>query len=247
VSRGSQWVAAMVHSAAVESRRIERALGPAMRLALQNEQLRAATLAELTELRLSRARLVERGSLERRRLERNLHDGAQQRVASLVLLLGMLRSAATEPAALTGTQRAEKLTQSIMDELRRVARGIHPAVLSDSGLAGAVRDLAETSTDVAVSIRGIEPIRYRPIIEVTAYQVVAAALADARARQASSVVVSASDDAAALVLDVRDDAVPGPGPAVADLAVQVGALAGRLVVEHDGMGSRVRLDLPCGS
>jgi signal transduction histidine kinase len=247
VSRGSQWVAAMVHSAAVDSRRIERALGPAMRLALQNEQLRAATLAELTELRQSRARLVERGSLERRRLERNLHDGAQQRVASLVLLLGMLRSAASEPAALTGIQRAEKSTQSIMDELRRVARGIHPAVLSDSGLAGAVRDLAESSTDVAVSVQGIGPTRYRPIIEVTVYQVVAAALADARARRASSVVVSASDDAAALVLDVRDDAGPGPGPAVADLAVQVAALAGHLVVEHDGMGSRVRLDLPCGS
>ena len=247
VSRGSESVAATVHSAAVDSRRIERALGPAMRLALQNEQLRAATLAELTELRQSRARLVERGSLERRRLERNLHDGAQQRVVSLVLLVRMLRSAVTEPAALPLIQQAETLTQSIMDELRRVARGIHPAVLSDSGLAGAVRDLAESSTDVAVSVRGFGPTRYQPIVEVTAYQVVAAALADARARRASFVEVSASDNAAALVLDVRDDAVPGPGPAVADLAVQVGALAGRLVVDHDGVGSRVRLDLPCGS
>ena len=63
----------------------------------------------------------------------------------------------------------------------------------------------------------------------------------------SFVEVSASDNAAALVLDVRDDAIPGPGPAVAGLAVQVGALAGRLVVDHDGMGSRVQLDLPCGS
>ncbi|HWJ53392.1 MAG TPA: histidine kinase [Propionibacteriaceae bacterium] len=247
VSRGPKWVAAMLHSAAVDSRRIERALGPAMRLALENEQLRAATLAELTELRQSRARLVERGSLERRRLERNLHDGAQQRVVSLVLLVRMLKSAATEPGALTLIQQAEKLIQAIMDELRRVARGIHPAMLSDSGLAGAVRDLAETSTDVAVSVEGLESTRYRPIIEVTAYQVVAAALADARARRASSVVVSASGDAGALVLDVQDDAAPGPGPAVADLAVQVGALAGRLLVDHDGMGSRVRLDLPCGS
>ena len=90
VTRRGEPVAVVLHSSQVDGDRLDRALRPALRLALANEQLRAAALAELAELRLSRARIVERSGLERRRLERNLHDGAQQRVVSLALMVRML-------------------------------------------------------------------------------------------------------------------------------------------------------------
>ena len=117
-------------------------VGPALRLAMENAQLRAAALAELDELNRSRVRVVQRGELERRRLERNLHDGAQQRVVSLALLVRVFVGRAS-PADHQAGRRAEALTRTLVEELRRVARGIYPAVLADAGLVGAVVDLAE--------------------------------------------------------------------------------------------------------
>ena len=152
VTRGGERIAAINHAASTNSDRLDRALGPAMRLALQNDQLRAATLAELRELQLSRTRILERAALERRRLERNLHDGAQQRVVSLALLLRMLRSAVqTRPAAELAA-RAGDLTEVILSQLRELARGIYPAVLADAGLRGALEDMAESSTDLAIEV-----------------------------------------------------------------------------------------------
>jgi signal transduction histidine kinase len=250
VRRGGQSVAALVHSAGVDGERLDRALGAALRLALENEQLRAATLAELGELNRSRARIVERAQVERRRLERNLHDGAQQRVVALALLVRMLAARAdiignVEDTACAG--RAVALTRAAVEELRRVARGIYPAVLADAGLAGAVADLAESSTELAVTVDVLPSARYTGTVETTAYLVIAAAIAEARNAGAEHLRVSGAETGGRLRVELADGAAPGPRSAVTQLGDQVRALAGELVVEPHGSGTRVRLELPCVS
>ena len=248
VTRRGKPVAALTHSEGVDGERLDRALGAALRLALENEQLRAAALAELRELQLSRSRIVERAQFERRRLERNLHDGAQQRVVSLALLVRMLGQRLNGNGQPGLAARAEALTLATVEELRRVARGIYPAVLADAGLSGAVLDLAESSTDLPVSLDTLPPGQYTGPVETTAYLVIAAAIAEARRRDATQVSVSGHERDDRLVIDVRDDATPGHRPAVTELADQVRALAGELVVEPENGGrTRVRLELPCGS
>jgi signal transduction histidine kinase len=247
VTRHGQPVAALAHSEAVNGERLDRALGAALRLALENEQLRAAALAELRELQLSRSRIVERAQLERRRLERNLHDGAQQRVVSLALRVRMLGQRLNGDGQRGLAARAEALTRATVEELRRVARGIYPAVLADAGLSGAILDLAESSTDLPVSLDTLPPGQYTGPVETTAYLVIAAAIAEARRRDATQVSVSGNEHDARLVIDIRDDAASGRRPGVTELADQVHALAGELVVEPESSGTRVRLELPCGS
>jgi signal transduction histidine kinase len=247
VARRGQRLAAFVHSVEVDGDQLDRALGSALRLSLENEGLRAAALAELAELRSSRVRIVEGAAQERRRLERNLHDGAQQRVVSLTLLLRMLRNQAPPGAVSAGLARAEALTKATLDELRRVARGIYPAVLADAGLAGAVLDLAEASTDVAVQVDQIPKERYGGTVETTAYLTVAAAIVDAQSRRAGSLSIGAHARHGVLVVDVFDDRAPNGSHAYADLVDQVGALGGRLLVEPQSSGTHVRLELPCGS
>jgi signal transduction histidine kinase len=249
VKRRGQLVAALVHAREVDGTRLDRALGPALRLVLENEQLRAATMAELRELTQSRARIVERAGLERRRLERNLHDGAQQRVVSLSLLVRMVAHRVEhDPGSLTLARRAAMLTDATVEELRRVARGIYPAVLSDAGLSGALLDLAESSTDIAVRVNGIPSARYGGTVETTAYLTAVAALANARRCDASVLNVSGCEHDGVLVLDLHDDATARTRhhPAL-DLADQVEALGGTLAAEPRCGGSRVHLELPCGS
>jgi signal transduction histidine kinase len=246
VTRQGHPVAALTHSAAVDGDRLDRALGAAFRLALENEQLRAATLAELRQVQSSRARIVERAQLERRRLERNLHDGAQQRVVSLALLVRMLRARLDDDAQELAA-RAEALTRTTVDELRRVARGIYPAVLADAGLAGAVLDLAESSTDLPVTLDGLPNGRYTRPVETTAYLVVAAAVAEARRCGARQVRVRGAEQRGRLCVEVRDDGSPGCRPAVSDLTDQVRALSGEVTVEPDGDETLVRLELSCAS
>jgi signal transduction histidine kinase len=247
VARQGKPVSALTHSSAIDGERLDRALGAALRLTLENGQLRAATLAELQELRLSRARIVERGDDERRRLERNLHDGAQQRVVSLALLVRMLGNRARDDGSAALAGRAEALTRATVEELRRVARGIYPAVLADAGLAGAILELAESSADLPVCVQAVPAGRYPGTVETTAYLVVASALADARERHATSMTVSAGARDGTLMMDVRDDAPSTSRHPVTDLADQIAALAGRLLVEPGKDATRIRLELPCGS
>jgi signal transduction histidine kinase len=247
VGRRGQQVALVVHSPDVDGERIDRALGPALRLALENEQLRAAALAELAELRRSRARIVERSGLERRRLERNLHDGAQQRAVSLALLVRMLAARVGEGPGRPAAARAQALTRQTVEELRGIARGIYPAVLADSGLTGALHDLAESSTDVAVRVEAALKGRYTGPVGTTACMVAAEALADARAREAATATVCAEEGDAVLVLDIRDDGRPGSGSWTGRVADEVGALCGVLTVSRLRGGMVVRMELPCAS
>jgi signal transduction histidine kinase len=246
VTRGGSPVATIRHGAAVRSDRIERALGPALRLALANEQLRAAALAELNELSTSQVRMLERSALERRRLERNLHDGAQQRAVSLALLVRMLAGQLGDTGRQDLVERAQALTRLVVEELRRVARGIHPAALSDAGLAGAVQNLAEASTAVAVEVVDMPVARLPGPVESTVYLFVAAALTSAEQRGATVARIGAAYDDRLVRLTVADDGHPAPldlGP----LDDQVRALDGHVRSSSSGGGLTVVLEVPCGS
>jgi len=247
VARQGQPVAALVHAPGLDGASLDRTLGAALTLALANEQLRAANLAELDELRSSSVRIVERAELERRRLERNLHDGAQQRLVSLALLVRMLSVQSQDVRAVQLAERAALLTRLAVDELRRVARGIYPAVLSDGGLAAALLDVAESSVDLAIQLRSVPQGRYSRTVETTAYLVVAAAAQDARSGQAGTLRIFGEERAGALHLELLDDSACDRTAAVRALDDQVRALSGVLDVERCSDGTVVRLRLPCAS
>jgi signal transduction histidine kinase len=251
VARRGAPIAAIVHRHGIDVPRLEHALGPALRLKLENDQLRAAALAELQSLNESRTRVVERAALERHRLERNLHDGAQQRVVALALIVRMIaqsiaRGRSADDCAAALVERAEALTRATVQELRRVARGIYPAVIADAGLAGAVMELAESSSDLAVRVVGGPSDRYAGIVESTAYLVVATVVADARDRGAASLDLCGRVAGDMLIYELVDDAAAGPGKSVLELTDQVGALSGTLAVIALPAANRVRLELPCG-
>ena len=148
-------------------------------LALEHSRLQAEVQAQLEQVRASRARIVQAGDAARRRLERDLHDGAQQRLVTLSLALGMARSraAGADPELVALIESAGKEAQEALVELRELARGIHPAVLTETGLAGGIQALAERSP-VATTITAVPAGRFPAAIEATAYFVVSEALAN---------------------------------------------------------------------
>jgi signal transduction histidine kinase len=210
----------------------------AARLALENERLQAEARAQLEDLRSSRARIIEAGDAERRRLERDLHDGAQQRLVGLSLGLRLLRSrlGADEDGRLAARlDDAEAELGRAIAELRQLAHGIHPAVLSDEGLAAAVEALAE---EAPVRIVDLPQERFSPAVETAAYLVVA------EPAKTGAVRVSAQRLDGALVVDVEAEAEPD---GLLDLKDRVGALDGRLEVERATAGGvRIRAEIPCG-
>jgi signal transduction histidine kinase len=216
----------------------------AARLALENERLQAEVQARLVELRASRARIVEAGDAERKRLERDLHDGAQQRLVGLSLSLRLARSQLATDAAPDAVARLDgaeaELREAIVD-LRELAHGIFPAVLADEGLAAAVEALAEAGR-VPVRIRSLPEGRFALRVETAAYTVVAEAV---RATT-SGVVVEATRSGDALLVDV--EALDESGLDVIALLDRLGALDGRLAVERreDGYVT-LRAELPCES
>jgi signal transduction histidine kinase len=245
-------VAALIHDPAlVERRALLRAAGAAARLALENERLQAQLRAQLAELRASRARIVAAGDDERRRLERDLHDGAQQRMLALGLALQLAR------AELDGSSggAAELLTdadaelRAALEELRELARGIHPAVLTEQGLGPALATLAERSP-VPVTITELPRERLPAATEAAAYFLVSEALANvAKHAHASRVRVKVHVGGRALV-DVEDDGVGGADPThgsgLRGLGDRVHALDGVLEIDSPaGGGTRVHAELPC--
>jgi PAS domain S-box-containing protein len=203
------------------------------------------------ELRRSRARIVEAGDVERRRLERNLHDGAQQRLVSVSLALRLaqarLGSDRGEAERLL-TATAEELGQ-VLEELRELARGIHPAVLTDRGLGPALEALVARAP-LPVELALADANLPAPV-EAAAYYVVSEALANvAKYAQASGVAVRVERANGRAVVEVADDGVggadPGRGSGLRGLADRVEALDGRLSVESaPGSGTRIRAEIPC--
>jgi len=204
----------------------------------------------LQELRESRSRIVAAQDLERRRLERDLHDGAQQRFASALLALGMARESkngTSDPSSLI--EEASVQVQAGLSELRDLARGLHPPLLTESGLRAAVCALADRSPIVtSVDASGG---RYREAVEVTAYFVIAEALANAaKHSRASNIDVKIDERDSRLCIEVRDDGVGGADPrrgsGLVGLQDRVSAIGGTLAVDSEpGGGTLVRAELPC--
>jgi signal transduction histidine kinase len=237
--RDGRPVAILLHRAGLlDDPELVEEVASAARLALDNERLQAEARAQLEDLRSSRVRIIEAGDAERRRLERDLHDGAQQRLVGLSLALRLLRSQVDsdpDPVLVARLDEAEAELREAVAELRELAHGIHPVALSDEGLAAAVEALAEESP---LRVAGLPRERFSPAVETAAYLVVAEAAKSGVAR------ASAERRDAVLVVDVEAEAEP---EGFLDLEDRVGALDGRLAIERaPGGGVRIRAEIPCG-
>jgi signal transduction histidine kinase len=220
-------------------------------LAMENERLQAQLRARVEELRTSRARIVEAGTQERRRLERNLHDGAQQRLVALSLTLRLAQGKVQKDPGkadelLSAAQEELTLAQA---ELRELARGIHPAILSDRGLGAALEALAGRAP-IEVELAELPGDRLPEPIEAAAYFVIAEALTNvakyAHANQATVRVARLNGHA---VVEVADDGIGGADPergsGLHGLADRVSALDGRMLLDSPaGAGTRLRAEIP---
>jgi signal transduction histidine kinase len=254
VEREGIRVGAIIHdSSLADEPGLVRAVAASAALALENERLEAELRARLDELQSSRARLVEVSMFERRRLERDLHDGAQQRLVALSLQLGLARrslDAGDGRSAVTMLDAARDELARALEELRELARGIHPAVLTDRGLEAALEALAERAP-LPVSLDQMPAERLPAPVEAAAYFVVAEALTNvAKYAGASNAAVRINRNGSYAVVEVRDDGVGGADPAVGTglrgLADRLAALDGRLEVHSPpGEGTTVRAEVPC--
>jgi signal transduction histidine kinase len=246
-------VGAFVHDdGLLDEPELVRAVGSAAALALENERLDAELRAKVEEVRHSRERLIEVGLAERRALERNLHDGAQQRLVSLALSLRMarnrLRPYPDEAEEILAAASAE-LDQALA-ELRELARGIHPAVLSDRGLGAALETLARRAP-LPVAVTGAPEERLPEPVELAAYFVATEALTNVvKYARASRATIDVQREDGRLLVAVADDGVGGADPArgsgLRGLADRMEALEGRLeVVSERGEGTVVRARIPC--
>jgi signal transduction histidine kinase len=254
VEQDGERVAAVIYDASLaEERKLLDAVVAAAGFALKNERLSAELRARVSELGASRARMLEAGDKERRRLERNLHDGAQQRLVALSMQLTLLKSRIRDDPA-TAVALAAKANDDLaesLEELRELARGIHPSAL-DHGLAVALESLAALS---AVSTRVTVDVadRLPEPVEAAAYFVASEALAnvDKHAR-ASKATVQVSRNGRGALVEIADDGIGGAddanGSGLRGLADRVEALDGQLrVVSSAGTGTTVTAVIPCAS
>jgi len=253
--QGGDPVAALLHHAALDDDpALVQAVAATARMTIENQRLHAEVRAQLEEVRASRARIVEFGDAERRRVERNLHDGAQQRLVNVSLALGIARSqvgtAGDEELAAALDEAAAELRRALA-ELRELARGIHPVILSEAGLGPALAALAERSP-IPVTLAPVVSERLPPRVEETAYYVASEALANAaKHARATAVTISARRRGGDLVVEVGDDGTGGADPdgsGLRGLADRVAVLDGRLHVHSPaGQGTCITAVLPCAS
>jgi len=246
-------IAALVHDEALaHDPEIVEGVAAAARLAIANERLRAELRAQLEEVRASRARIVDAGDAERRKVQRDLHDGAQQRLVTLSLELGLIRNRLEPEVDPTILAELESIGDELLgsiDELRELARGIHPSILTDHGLVAAIESLARRSP-LPVSVDDQVGVRLPERVEVTAYFVVAEALTNvAKYAQASRVLVRLESRDGMVRVEVEDDgdggADPGSGSGLSGLQDRVNAIGGQLWVESPpGEGTRVWAEIP---
>jgi signal transduction histidine kinase len=220
------------------------AIGGATALALENAQLHAEAQVRLAEVRASRERIIAAADVERRRIERNLHDGAQQRLVTLALQLSLIqRQIRRDPgnAELLLTSAGDELSRSLA-ELRELARGLHPAVL-DRGLEPALDALVLRSA-VPTTLSAVRGPRLAEPVELAAYLVTAEALTNvARYAHATTATVTVTRTGGAVVVEISDDGVGGADPArgsgLRGLTDRVEALGGRLRLVSPGDGGTV--------
>jgi signal transduction histidine kinase len=243
IVREGRVLAVVTHDAALlEGAQVERQIGSATRLAVENERLQAEVLARLVELRASRSRIVERGDDERRRLERNLHDGAQQRLLALAYDLRIARSS----AAKGGEDDVERLLRHAveeshvaLEELRGLARGIFPAILAEEGLGAAIASLADEAP-IPVEPGDVTGERFLPAIETAVYLTIAEAVDDAASRHATHVAIDVVKAEDRLVVAARDDGTPRHVRTVR-AGDRIGALGGTVDVGPTSLHA----EIPC--
>ena len=218
-------------------------------LSLENARLHAELMAQLQELEESRTRIVEAGVAQRRQVERDLHDGAQQRLLALASTIGRAHTAATDAGLVTLLDQARVELRHALKDLRDLARGIHPAVLEQVGLAAAVETVAE-SMPLPVQV-AVDPGRLTPTVEATVYFVICEGLSNAdKYAGATRAEVTVRRNSDTLRVSIDDDgsggARPAPGGGLAGLLDRVAALGGTMVVDSPpGPGTRLLVDLPC--
>ena len=246
-------VAAIIHDATLlEEPGLIASVASAMRLAVENDRLTAEVESQLTEVRASRARIVAAGDAERQRIERDLHDGAQQRLVALTLAIRLARTRLgddADPEVRRSLEQASDEAKAALSELRELARGIHPQVLTEAGLHAAVESLAARSP--ATVTVDIDPdARFAPAVEAIAYFVVSESLANvAKYAEAGAVQVSAGWQDGVLTVEVADDgrggADPRTGTGLRGLTDRVSAVDGTLeVVSPSGGGTRIIARIP---
>jgi signal transduction histidine kinase len=249
VRRGGAPVALLIHRAHVgaDAERITAAVDAA-RLALENERLHAAAQARLRELRDSRAQIVAAADAERRRLERDLHDGSQQRLLAFAIDLATVRrrvSNASSPADESALAEVEGEVRSALEDLRELAHGIIPRSLADEGLAAALEELAERSA-IPMDLAALPDGRCNQTVEGAGYIVVARATADPVVRRAS---VAVTRRAGRLVIDL-ELVVTGPLGVVTILELEdrCGAVDGMIALRALASDEvHLQAEMPCAS
>ena len=254
VERAGQPVAVLIHDAALEhNAKLVDSVCAAAGLALENERLAAELRARLVELQASRARLVEATDAERRRIERDLHDGTQQRLVSIAMSLGLAeaRLPADPDRAKPIVAETRTALATALAELRDLTQGIYPTILTERGLSAALDELCSRSA-ITAHLRLFLDGRLPIPVETAAYYVVSEALTNAaKHAQATEVRVAARCSGGILTVEVADDGVGGAGngkgSGLRGLADRVGALDGRLSVSSPpGQGTTLRAEFPCG-
>jgi len=254
IDRGGAHVAVLLHDPALRDEpELLEAVTAVAGMALENARLNVELRARVEELRGSRARILEAGSRERQRLERNLHDGAQHRLVALSLQLSLLEEQlAGDRSAATQLDRARAEIDLSLEELREIAQGLHPAVVSGHGLAVALEGLAARASvpvHVSVELEG----RLPEPLEVAAYYLVAETLTNVgKYAHASRATVEVTRRIDSVRVDVVDDGVGGAdtsgGTGLRGLADRVEALGGSLRIwSPAGRGTHVRAEMPCAS
>jgi signal transduction histidine kinase len=251
VEREGQPVAVLVHDPAVlDDPGLLEAVTSAAQLAASNARLQAEVQARVVELEASRRRILETADEERRRLERRLHDRAEQRLGELAAILRRSWQSATGEETREQIARAEDQLTRTLEELRRLAHGLHPRALSEQGLEGALAELAE-DFPVPIQIR-VATVRLPPSVVAAAFFVCAEALANvAKHAAASRVAVSMTTGDGWVRVQIDDDGVggadPGHGSGLQGLADRVETFGGTLQVESaPGHGTRVAAEIPLG-
>jgi signal transduction histidine kinase len=249
VERDHEPVAVLVHdSTFVDDPGLMEAVTAAARLEASNARLQTEVQARVTELEASRRRVLEAGDEERRRLERRLHDGAERRLRDLTQLLR--RSETSSGATKEKIARAEAQLTETLEDLSRLARGLHPRILSERGLQSALARLGKTFP-IPVQIQ-VGRDRLRPDVELLVYFACSEALANiAKHASASQVAVSILVHNGRALVDVEDDGVGGAdiasGTGLRNLSDRVEVFGGTLEVESDpGRGTRLTAEIPLG-
>jgi signal transduction histidine kinase len=252
VERDGRPIAALIHDPALEhNAELVNSVCAAAGLTLENERLHAELRARLAELQASRARLVEATEIERRRIERDLHDGTQQRLVSVAMSLGLAESKLPDDAeAAPIVREAREALTLALAELRELSQGIHPSILTERGLPGALDELCRRAALPAILDVSLDR-RLPTQVETAAYFVVSEALTNAvKHSHANELRVGVQISSGVLVTEVADDGIGGAGggggSGIRGMTDRVEALGGRLTVSSPpGRGTTLRAEIPC--